>query len=173
MPTILTWIALITGIIGIVSGVTALIVWIFKKGEKSGFTVAEKTQMTTNITNIQTDLTKILERLGKVEECTHDLKTKIEPWWNLINTNLPKLLDLSHSENYITRLVEDRITDEELEHLEQEVEELLIEDKNTSGKIMLDLMALWIIKVKKSERKNGKSSSTACGDILPNTGGVK
>jgi len=169
MATVSAWVALIVALIAVISGISALILSIFRRGEKAGITSAEKIQMMTDIKNIKDLQAQFSKKLDEVNACAQRTATQIEPWWNLINTNLPHLLDVSHSENLVAKLTEDRITDDELVHLEQEVQEMLMADKKSGGNVFVDIMALWLIAVKKNERKHGKISEAAC-NALP--GGV-
>jgi hypothetical protein len=149
LETWLNWIALISGLGGLI-----VVLWkfVFTKGYKA----KALDDMQEDIKGIREELDKLTKKVGEVDLCANEAMLKIGPFWHIIETNLPLLLNVSHSENLITKLAENRISDEELEHLEKEVKLLLIQDKDVSGKVFVDLMALWAIEVRRSERSTSK-----------------
>lgn len=170
MQTALDWIALVSGLGALI---TVVVKWIFGKG----WSAKDKEDMQNDIAalkkdtpasvdglrknmqqsmdEIRKDIKELTNRVGDVDFCAKQAKMMIEPWWNVINTHLPDLLNVSHSENLVAKLSDGRITDDELEHLEQEVKVLLIQDKE-SGKVLVDLLALWAIQVRRIERSGKK-----------------
>jgi hypothetical protein len=164
MQDALNWISFITGMSAII-----VVIWrfVFKRGVDS----QEKKELKDKVDLIEKNLEKLSQKVDDVNKCANATATKIEPFWGLIMSNLPNLLNVSHSENLVAKLTDGRISDEELIHLEQEVQIMLAEDKKNGGKVFVDLMALWIIQVKKTERKGGKVSAPACDTgVLPNGG---
>jgi hypothetical protein len=148
VENILNWIAVITGGAAILA-----VIWrfIFNRGSDA----KEKEDMKRDIQELKDNMKKMTEKVDDVETCAKEAALKIEPFWNVINTNLPNLLNLSHSENMINKLSDGRITNEELAHLEEEVKEKLIADRNSGSDVFVDLMALWAIEIRKSERGLG------------------
>jgi len=170
METVLNWISLISGLGALIA---VVVHFIFKKG----WSAKDKEDMQNDITalkkdtpasvdglrkdmqrsmdEIKKDIKELTTKVGEVDFCAKQAKMMIEPWWNVINTNLPHLLNVSKSENLITKLSDGRITDEELTHLEEEVKILLVQDKE-SGRALTDLMALYAIQMRKNERSGKK-----------------
>lgn len=145
----------VQGWVTLVASLLALGAVIWKFPWRKGWNDKEKQDMQDAIKKIGEDLDKLTKKVGEVDACAQKATIMIEPWWDVIKKNLPQLLNVSKSENLVTKLAENRISDAELEHLEQEVKILLVQDKN-SGKVFVDLLALWAIQVRKIERSSKK-----------------
>ena len=150
-------------ILGVISGGSSVIYAIWRYGYKAGIEIREKQSVKESIEKISTKLDKFIGsneqdiinmelRLKVVENTANSACLKIEPFWDLIKTNLPIWLNLPHSENMVSRLTDDRITNDELKHLEEEVTELLDKDREYGNRVFVDLMALWAIRIRKKER---------------------
>ena len=148
MQTALNWIALVTGLASII-----VVIWRF--GFKAALSADEKKKMQDDIQGLKDSMDALGKKVDEVDKCAREAALKIEPFWNVINKNLPHLLKFEHSENLIAKLSEDRITNEELIHLEEEVKMRLIEDNKRGGNVFVDLMALWAIEIRKTERGLG------------------
>lgn len=138
--------------IGVISGISGLVIAVRKSGYNSAKQEDERKQILVDIKSIKESLTNLSSRVYDVENRARDTSLKIEPFWGLIMTNLPQLLNVSHSDNLVGKLTNDTITDEELRHLEEELNILLVEDREKGNSVFVDLMALWATNVKKKER---------------------
>ena len=164
ISSILEYITLVTAVSAIV---ISLWRFVFKRGaddqaRKNEIEKRDGEKKTTDdsIKRLQDSIDKLTKKVEDIDTCAKSTATKIEPFWGLIMTNLPSLLSVTHSENLLNKLSDDRITDEELEHLEKEVQILLAQAKAVNGPVFVDLIALWAIQVKKNERMNTKTTCT-------------
>lgn len=142
----------VLSIIGIASGIISLIVVIWRIGFKSGSDERDKQEFRRDISKTQLDVAAIFRRIDDVEDLARSAAMKIEPFWEVIKTNLPQLLNVSHSENLVKKLSTNEITDDELIHLEEELKEILIRDRESGNRVFIDLMALWAVNIRKKER---------------------
>jgi hypothetical protein len=142
---VLDWFALIMAVISIIT-----VIW--KVGFKSGADTKEKTEMKASTQSNTDAITLLKQQLSQIEQIARDSALKIEPLWEVIKVNLPKLISVPRSENLVAKLTDDRITDEELCHLEGELQVMLINDRDAGNRVIVDLLALWAVQVTKNRR---------------------
>jgi len=134
------------GIIGGISGIVALIVIIWKIGFQWSGVIHD-------LETLQGTVNKLSTEQKELRELANDCHTKIEPFWEVLRQQLPNLLTVQRSRNLLEKLADGSITNEELVHLEEEIQKGITDSFKDKGEAITKVLCLWAISVIKKERK--------------------
>lgn len=109
-------------------------------------------KVATDIENIKKDVRDSLKLAREAKDIADSCKLKIEPFWDLIRQQLPNLLNVPRSRNLLEKLADDSITDEELIHLEDEIQKQIPDGVVDKPEILAKAFSLWAICIRKAER---------------------
>lgn len=137
--------SIVLSIIALAAGLFSMGYVIWKLGYKWG-------QLTSDIKGIRDDVLKIQKDIDRVGKQVESNKLKIEPFWDIIRSQLPKLLSVTRSDDLVPKLTSGKITDEELEHLEKSIKERMFGTRSKTDKCIA-ILGLYAVGVRKKERE--------------------
>jgi hypothetical protein len=133
-------------IIGGITGIVSLIIIIWKIGFQWSGVIHD-------VKALEKDVDKLSKEQESLRTLANDCHTKIEPFWEVLRQQLPSLLTVQRSRNLLEKLSDDSISNDELIHLEEEMQKGIPDSLGDKGDALTKVLCLWAIKVIKRERK--------------------
>jgi len=86
---------------------------------------------------------RVERRFGNMERRLFTLETKIEPFWDIVKSNLPKLFSSNPNRELLKKLQAGKLTHKEAHKLKCELEEEM--EKKPRSQRANYLLALWLL----------------------------